>query len=396
MVTIIADDLTGAVDTGAVFVPFGRTLVFTNGWVYKVSPNVRVQSLNTSTRHELPSQIFSQMRSKVGPLPLTGQIFKKVDSTLRGNIGAEIEAALKVTHKNHAVLCSANPSNNRTIIHGKLLVDDQPLERSAMAADPKNPMIQGEISKIISHTSGIPASKIDLVDVQNGFPHFKRLLKTTPRTSRHIYIVDAKTNDDLMRLATLIAEYPHVLPVGSSGLARALAPMWLHGRADVCLDLPFVDQLIAVVGSKHINSRNQIEEQAKSLHWPVVEFGHVRDPCKEVGEKIDNLIVTLNPNPLANPDDLIARMVECVTKRLSLVSTSTMAILASGGDTALALVEGLGIEQFQIIGEFQPGVVASQAQYGADHITIITKSGSFGSLTFFEELWAWLTQPHVI
>ena len=103
---IIADDLTGAIDSGVHFATKGiKTKVFPDSSFYlpldQLDKSVEVIVLNTESRHLSPSEAAERVSraTRTGLKAGVNIIYKKTDSTLRGNIGAELEALMEVTKK---------------------------------------------------------------------------------------------------------------------------------------------------------------------------------------------------------------------------------------------------------------------------------------------------------
>ena len=120
---LIADDLTGACDAGALFCGRGRVGVFTDpaaagsGW--------DVLALDTESRALEPTEAAARVKEAarhLGPRPTQGVLFKKIDSTLRGAVGVELEALLSATGRAQALVCPAFPAQHRTVVHGILRV----------------------------------------------------------------------------------------------------------------------------------------------------------------------------------------------------------------------------------------------------------------------------------
>src|SRR5688572_10104079 len=114
--TIIADDLTGACDTAALFCGRGRVPVF-------IAPapaggDWEVAAVDTESRALPGAEAARRMRSTGAGLAerlVAGSLFKKIDSTLRGPIGAELDALLSVTGRTGALVCPAFPAQHRTV-----------------------------------------------------------------------------------------------------------------------------------------------------------------------------------------------------------------------------------------------------------------------------------------
>ena len=133
--TILADDLTGACDTGTLFA--GRGAVPVTVWP---APAVAapVAVLDTETRALPAAEAAARVRSIVAAAP-GARYFKKIDSTLRGRIGAEVAALLDATGARSAIICPALPSEGRAVVDRVLFVGGLPVAETPVASDPEFP-----------------------------------------------------------------------------------------------------------------------------------------------------------------------------------------------------------------------------------------------------------------
>src|SRR5262249_51939907 len=120
-ILVIADDLTGANDAGVQFAAAGiRSLVFANDHLAKLPENYPAVVINTESRHIPASQAAERVR-KIGLMGMRAGVrcfYKKTDSTLRGNIGAELEALLSAAGVAGIPFVPALPDLGRTTRDG--------------------------------------------------------------------------------------------------------------------------------------------------------------------------------------------------------------------------------------------------------------------------------------
>lgn len=147
---VIADDFTGALDTGVQFSRQGiQTLVSTETVVqYNTLPQeIEVLVLNTESRHLTFDQAYEKTKTiledaKVAQVPF---IYKKVDSALRGNISAEIKAILDMSEQAALPFLPAYPEMNRVVIDGHLYIEDVLVSESVFANDPYEPVTESNV-----------------------------------------------------------------------------------------------------------------------------------------------------------------------------------------------------------------------------------------------------------
>src|SRR5262245_10463373 len=140
---VIADDLTGANDAGVQFALCGiRSIVFADSKIEKLPPEYPVVVVNTESRHLPPREAAERVR-KVAEIGLAAGVqyfYKKTDSTLRGNIGAELEALRQTTGASFIPFIPALPDLGRTTREGTHYVHGIPIAETAFAKDPLNPI----------------------------------------------------------------------------------------------------------------------------------------------------------------------------------------------------------------------------------------------------------------
>ncbi|HUV93375.1 MAG TPA: four-carbon acid sugar kinase family protein, partial [Anaerolineae bacterium] len=139
---VIADDLTGAMDTGLQFSKHGLETLVSMSW-HRL-PDAEVVVIDTDTRDVPPS--VAHGRVLAAARALSGRvIYKKVDSTMRGNVGIELCALQEVLHARCVVVAPAYPPGGRTTLHGRQMVGGKPLEQTFFAHDPRWPMRESHL-----------------------------------------------------------------------------------------------------------------------------------------------------------------------------------------------------------------------------------------------------------
>ncbi|MBC2775540.1 four-carbon acid sugar kinase family protein [Rhizobium sp. AQ_MP] len=325
MLVIVADDLTGALDTAAPFAARGlhTEVVLKLGAVahgLALSPDVL--SINLATREKSPEEAFRLMRHVIGLLPRRVRLFKKIDSRLKGHISAELDA---ITYQ-RALVSPAIPAFKRVVLNGS---------------------IEG---------FGV-ATPIPIVDVLG--QHAVRAL-----------IPDALADGDLIR-ALEVAEASHVdLLVGARGLAEALA-FRMTGRADAELVAPPAGAGLFVIGSHDRITTEQVEQLRR---LDLVAFNpapngvmapSAPDPARVV------LVQATGGETQISSEKVSENLARSVHPRLT---SQAQTMLLCGGATAEAVLDNMGIECFRLEGECMPGLGLAHARGQC----IIAKSGGFG------------------
>jgi uncharacterized protein YgbK (DUF1537 family) len=392
---VIADDITGALDTGVQFAKAGletvlllavgerSTIPVKPGQVHVRSTNSRDGGIETA-RHRA-ERAAELLRSK--------SLYKKIDSTMRGHTGTEIEAILNAARFARAVVCPAVISQGRIVREGQLYVQGRPLHASEFARDPIWPAKTSDMAGLL----GVPATHLPLDTVRSGPESLAQAILGAPTS---IVTVDTVEQADIQRVAGA-AVLSRCLPCGALGLARA----WI----DCLLAAGFVTvpctgsrsnrenrkglergarPLLIVAGSRHPVTRvqlrrataardlveievmaNDVSAQAKS--WALMEAALaaertviVRSPFKEIHYASERR--TLN--------ETMAAWARRACQELTLGG-----LVLTGGETAQRVCRALGAMAIDILGELEPGIPWGRLAGGiVPGMPVVTKAGGFG------------------
>jgi len=226
-IAIIADDLTGAADTAAAFARPGRPVPISLNERPVPSEGAAAFAVTTESRAASAEAACDLTAAAVrGALAAgAGLIYKKVDSNLRGNIGAEL-AALHEVARCPILLAPAFPGRGRTTENGVVLINGVPASETEMARDPEAPLSHSRIAEIIhSQRPDLPVGHLSHGDLPITADHLSRRLDEAP-----ILIADATTDADLDLIAeAALAMDPPPILAGSAGLASAISRRLLGG-----------------------------------------------------------------------------------------------------------------------------------------------------------------------
>lgn len=317
---VLADDATGALEIGALFAKAGVAASVSLDADRKVFGGEALV-VDTETRH-LPPGEARQRLVKASRLLRTAQLYKKTDSTLRGNIGAELDALLQAYPSKMVLYVPAYPSLGRTVVNGVLLVDGRPVAQTEFAADPENPVRESHIPTLLEQQTSRP-----IVRWPGG--------TMSPGT---IVVCDGRTEDDLRRMTEYAGD---AIVAGAGGFARYwVESLRLPRRHRE--NMPSIRSLLVVCGSVHPVS---LRQASRARRIPGVR-----------------VLMTHDPKP--------------AVKALQTGSFDGLAIF--GGDTAYALMRALGIHELTPLGEVLPGVPVSGIYFEMEWLPVITKAGGFG------------------
>jgi uncharacterized protein YgbK (DUF1537 family) len=387
---VIADDLTGAMDTGVGLAQAGLSAIITFSSTTQIASDAVV--VTTDSRAESASEAYRRVKA-------TGErfrdyfIYKKVDSTLRGNVAAELQALLDVTAAPHAVMCPAFPAIKRTVVNGILLVDGVPVHQTSFSRDPVSPVTRSDIIELLRAGSGIGAVNLKLDDVERGPVHLAERIR---ESASRVVVVDAVEDRHLRCIADALATSPErLLPCGSGGLGAhvPLAFGYCVGERD--LPPAPVGPVLLAVGSRNDVSVRQLQRVLDTINPPLirVEPNEFRSKAgrasraNQLASKIVQLfsesrVVVLSSSLSDYAPQLrhtMAPVLGAIVSRV-LASCTLAGLFLSGGDVARAVCGEEGIQALRILGDLQPGVIVGEAA-GARYegVRVITKAGGFGN-----------------
>lgn len=378
-VLIIADDLTGAMDSAGPFACLG-----VETWVVaeptRCDPasltTARVVSINTDTRHLPAAQAAARVAGITRQLGAGGfdLVVKKIDSTLRGNVVAETLALREASARGEVVVAAAFPAQGRTVQGGMVYVDGKPLAQTGFAHDALSPPPLIALQQVFAAAqSGLRVALAAPTD--------------TFGSGADVWIADSQTDADLARIAqTLAPRLDAVLMVGSAGLTRALARICFSGHAAARDWKPLTGTLVFAVGSRAQRSAEQVQALAAQADTRVLPAPDGRLPNSEL-PRAQNLVIQATTGESGQDGDAAQVAAEIARQAIQMVQrTRAQALIATGGDTAIAILNASGNPALQVLGDLMPGIPYARIQIGGSPVWFITKAGGFGGHETFRDL----------
>jgi uncharacterized protein YgbK (DUF1537 family) len=380
-VAIVADDLTGALDTAAPFASqgLGTCLTLSLDAVSRhIDAGAEVVALTTESRHCSAGDATHRVAAAFHALAtLQPQIvFKKIDSMLRGNVGAEIAAAMLATNRRHAIITPAVPSQNRTMCSGTVYVKGErlPTLDGGSPEDTEMPR-SAHLPELLQRVGGL--------NIHMTSRGRNPMLAGGP--GLHAYVADAASEADLDTLAHFVIQLSReILPVGASGLGRALA----HGLgANVPPPMPEVGSgvLLLVIGSRREVSGAQIAALraagADEIAVPVGPGANLDALLDLTSRQRATSLLVVRPES-TDRAGISAREMAARLGRVAMGLVRQLrpsAIAMAGGDTAVACLASLEAERLHVLGELHDGIAFGTVLAGSSTMPFFTKSGSFGS-----------------
>jgi len=385
---IIADDLTGSLDTGlqfrkkglATFVPLNLAC----SW-----PKAQALVLNTDSRN-IPGYLAYQRVYKACRNLKAKAIYKKIDSTMRGNVGMEVLAILNAQKIPKALIVPTVPDQGRTVERGILRVHGIPLLRTPYARDPFHPLWTSRIPDLLRKELDHPVGHIPLKEVRKDAAHLAQTIEGSPEP---ILVVDAVLHSDLRSIASawdLLSG--RALACGSIALANELGPpprmkKKKRGRLSQA-------PLLIISASRNPRTAEQIEEVRKYLSFPLLEpdlhrLANHRLAAREGKSITTRLWEILSRSPgvilattfqkhLSGKERAIpaalGKVTVCLLRQIRLGG-----LVLTGGDLAMGVCRQLAASALRIEEEVLPGIPCSKLNDGPfKRLRLVTKAGGFG------------------
>ena len=421
----IADDFTGATDLANNLVRAGMRVVQTNG-VPTQPLSVEVDAVVVALKsRSIPSTAaITQSLDALRWLQQAGsqQIYFKYCSTFdswygadgsdkRGNIGPVTESLMDAMGLDFTVATPAFPDNGRTVFKGHLFVGDVLLSESSMKTHPLTPMLDANLVKVLQAQCRRKVGLIDYRAVAAGTEAVRTRIADLRAQSVGIAIVDAISNEDLMRLGPALAELP--LVTAGSGVAIGLPQNFgiqaTRQTLTQAASLPQARGLQAVVSGSCSQATNaQVAAwQTGGRPHRALDLVAVLGSDAELGAEVQNVLTWAQPLLALGPvlvystadaesvkntqtalgSDATGARVEHALSAIAkgLVELGVQQLVVAGGETSGACVQALGVQQMQIGSQIDPGVPWCYAHTGTVGVDVhlALKSGNFGSNDFF-------------
>lgn len=306
-------------------------------------------------------------------------VYRKIDSTLRGNVAVELAATRAAAGKQFILFAPAFPANRRITVGGKILIDGEPLEQTQFwRAKIPRPDFAAQMADV-----GLTMESLALETVRRGKQEVRRTISELVGEGCTTILCDAEHDEDLFQIAQAGFELgPQCLFAGSGGLAKQLFKLFPPEELMIPVPRKLSELILIAVGSCTTNSRTQFaklrgvpglrcfwlgpeELEKRSISQP--ELGRLLD-CKQ------DLAVAINADAMF-PDDIKPSHV--LAGLLAPLLNRVGALVVTGGETCRTLLEWIGAQKLQLLDELEPGV--SLAFVSAPRpLLVVVKAGGFG------------------
>lgn len=397
---IIADDLTGAIETGVQLAKQGistKVVLNSNADLQDIysETEASVLVINTESRHIHPMEAAESVRNVVVKAQAAGvkRFYKKTDSTMRGNIGAELEAFLHEAAQRVLPFIPAHPKLKRFTRKGIHYIDEQLLHETSFGRDPLEPIKISDISEILHiqtrvNINTIEATKVEPMSLKDG-----------------ILVFDCESVHDLKTIGDfLVNNSLHQAIAGSAAMVELLPGLFQLKSLKFKPPKPRGPILI-VNGSlnrisleqvKHAHERGikmisiATELLSDESFYTSPYFRSLLSQIKNTIESRQNIILnstlidkhihvdfTNNKHLKANLFEFIAgQMGAIVSAILEEIHVNSLAVF--GGDTLSGIMQAMSIKYIAPKLEILPGVALSLVNVKNKDIQLVSKPGGYG------------------
>ncbi|WP_075719673.1 four-carbon acid sugar kinase family protein [Roseburia sp. 499] len=418
---IIADDLTGANATGALLQKINYT-------AYTVMNTERLELNNqedcdcilypTDSRGVSPEIAYNRVYNVSKLLQQEGiKIYsKRIDSTLRGNLGSETDAFLdSFSEKRIAIVAPCFPDSGRVVCGGYMLVNGVPLHKTSAAIDPKTPVTTSKVEDIYRAQSKYPVASLDMEDLRKGKEHIVASILKLEQDGIRTIIFDCISQEDLDLIADAVIESK----VSCIMVDPGPFTMTVVRKSIVPKTRTSASKILAVVGSVNPVTTTQVEEflLSQSIHNVFAKTEQFLMGEESRKQEIERIVTDILNNCAdyevcsvvgdgiypenridfekytretgKNSDELckiINHSLAEIARRLLDSSQGFKGIYSSGGDVTVAICQNFQASGIQLLGEVLP-LAAYGEILGGDYagIRVVTKGGMVGEPSAMRE-----------
>lgn len=414
IVGIIADDLTGANDTALQFKKCNaETKILLDVSVPPENDaNTEVWAISTESRNIEPQMAIEKIRTSVANLNSNLNLeyfYKKIDSTIRGNIAVETLTMVEELEYDVAIIIPAFPTEGRITVGGYHLSKCVPIGRTEMARDPHSPITESHIPTLFKNQLGENAdlvATLDLKTIMNGAGPILVKINELVKEGKKLIIADAVSLVDIEQIVLAINKSSYkILPAGTAATGKILAKQWLGEQNEAeCekVTIPKLPKLIISGSATQINA-TQIEHLEQSYDYDNMVFislspenilegvsdeivNHISDNLvqgntvivhsSKLLENFDGFSDDSLKEELTRPKfagkitDYLAELTKQVKERVNVI------LILLGGETSFKCCKAIFAKELTMIDEAAPAIALCRDEHNQ---LIITKSGNLGT-----------------
>jgi D-threonate/D-erythronate kinase len=412
---VIADDLTGANATGVLIKKLN----------YNCYTVMNTERLELSKLSESDCILYPTDSRAVDPMVAYNRVYnvakllmnedvkvyaKRIDSTLRGNLGSETDALLDALNNGAiAMVVPCFPEAKRILVGGYLLVNTVPLHKTEAATDPKNPIHTSQAQELYSQQSKYPVASIYIQDLMQGREHVTNKIKEYENQGIRTIIFDSMSQEDMDLIAdSVVASGVNFISVDPGSFTATITRKLVIPR-----NIKSKYKILATIGSVNPVAKTQVDElfltqKVCNVFVNTKELVEEEDRRNsEIQRVVNEIIRNCEPFEICtvigdgiNPENRLdfaayAARYQCTTDEVSNMinnslaeityqilqkNTSFQGIYTSGGDITVAVSKKFNTAGIRLLDEVIP--LAAYGEFiGGDYdgLKIITKGGMAGN-----------------
>ena len=391
---IIADDITGANDTGVMLVRCGIPAVVTLREISDKPPLLSGISgiehrsldeaggkpvsyvLNTESRALNPAKAYSLLSGLSVDFEDFDFIVKKVDSTLRGNIAHEILAIDKSYKPDLILFMPALPDLGRTTQNGVHMLHGVPVSETEIGADPKTPVHEDDLKMVLSSVYDEPITHFSIEDIEAGLPDLGQ---------KRICFCDAVTNRHMQKVVSLALKTGRrILWVGSAGIVDSLAQRIFNPSPAMAL----VTSISETTG-RQVKFAEEKGVPLVIIPWQRLVSGdyenYIRDGIAFLKSGMDVIILPSSSYDRTQFEGSSIHTGQKIQAAMGAIAAAILeevklsGVFLTGGDMAMGFFSRIGANRFTVASEVllgTPLLNITGTKYAG--MKVITKAGAFG------------------
>lgn len=403
---IVADDLTGANASGVLLKKIGLSVSSLFRLTGATEHKADVLAYSTASRGLSSEEAFRRVREAFLQLKPGGEFFnKRIDSTLRGNIGAEIDGALAALGDDFtAIVVPAYPGSGRIVANRTMLVNGMLLTESDAGRDPKMPVASDDVVDLVAQQTRHEVRYFSLKELAQDVDSLAAAVSEAAKVAR-VLVFDAVRNEDVQKIAKA------VLQSGCRVLTVDPGPLTMQFVYEMQVKEKREQKVLLVIGSVTATTKRQIANLLKKrrvffVDMRVEEFfekerreAETRRVVNKICDAVDaEDVLLLTTTPLSDEGHLdlkaTAKALGVTPEDVSRILSDTLAqaageilekscklegVYCSGGDITIALLEKLDADGIEVRDEVLPLAVYGRILGGRlPKLRIVTKGGMIG------------------
>jgi len=341
--------------------------------------------------------------------------YKKIDSTIRGNIAVETLTMINTLNMDASVIIPAFPLEGRITVGGFHLLKGIPVGRTEMAQDPHSPILESHVPTLLKNQLGEIGEEIvahiDLKTVMNGAGPILMKINELIKEGKKLIVTDAVSIVDIEQIVLAINKSTfNILPTGTAAAASVLSEIWLPEKTIFeSQTIPQLPKLIISGSATAINS-NQIEKLKNSDEYDNIY--EIALSQRNIIDGVSDNMVDIICDNLTNAKDVLVhssylidnfdgfsddslnaeltknKFASMITNFLAELTQRVMCrkkvlLITLGGETSYKCCRAIGTDDFSLIDEVAPAIPLCLDK--CDRY-IITKSGNLGNTNTLIEI----------